>query len=210
MGMEEALDFWISQLKITGREFHPEVVKAAQAVLPRVLAYGQQDPTAAVELLAKVSSQVSISVFRQGLIPLDRNGEPIQDLQQYVLRSFFKKANHPYVTSAQRSEITGIEDSQQCSDSGTGQQRTEESAQFWELFDRLEPKMQTIFEWREFFGYPWQLVGKLIGMSGHAAEVYYTRGIERFRKELQHELHQHRRRNILVFKPVEDSSTENK
>ena len=99
---------------------------------------------------------------------------------------------------------------QQCSDSGTGQQRTEERAQFWELFDRLEPKMQTIFEWREFFGYPWQLVGKLIGMSGHAAEVYYTRGIERFRKELQQELHQHRRRNILVFKPVEDSPTENK
>ena len=53
MGMEEALDFWISQLKITGREFHPEVVKAAQAVLPRVLAYGQQDPTAAVELFGE-------------------------------------------------------------------------------------------------------------------------------------------------------------
>jgi hypothetical protein len=116
MGMEEALDFWISQLKIMGKEFHPEVVKAAQAVLPRVLAYGHQDPTAAVELLAKVSSQVSISVFRQGLIPLDKNGEPIQDLQQYVLRSFFKKATHPYVTSAQRCELRASR--ARCTDSG--------------------------------------------------------------------------------------------
>lgn len=210
MGMEEALDFWISQLKITGREFHPELVKAAQVVLPRVLAYGQQDPTAAVELLANVCSQVSISVFRQGLIPLDRNGEPIQDLQQYVLRSFFKKANHPYVTSAQRCEISGMEDTQQSSDSGAGQQKTEDHAQFWELFDRLEPKMQTIFQWREYCGYRWRLVGKLVGMSGHAAEVYYTRGIERFRKELEQELHQHRCKKILVFKPVKDSATEDK
>ena len=208
MGMEEALDFWISQLTITGREFHPDVVQAARAVLPRVLAYGQQDTTAAVELLAKVCAQVSTSVFRQGPIPLDKNGQPIQDLQQYVLRSFFKKANHPYVTSAQRCEIPGMEDDDQCSDAGVGQQKTEERAQFWELYDRLEPKMQTIFELREFFGYPWQLVGRMIGMSGHAAEVYYTRGIERFRKELLQELHQHRRGKILVFKPLEDSLTE--
>ena len=141
---------------------------------------------------------------------MDKNGEPIQDLQQYLLRSFFKKANHPYVTSAQRCEIAGLEENEQCSDSGRGQKRAEDHAQFWELFDRLEPKMQTIFEWREFFGYPWQLVGELIGMSGHAAEVYYTRGIERFRKELQQELHKKRRKNILVFKPVEGSPTESK
>jgi hypothetical protein len=64
MGMEETLEFWIAQLRAQGKELHPDVVRAAHSVLPDVVAYGHQDPIAAVELLAKVASQVSSSVFK--------------------------------------------------------------------------------------------------------------------------------------------------
>jgi DNA-directed RNA polymerase specialized sigma24 family protein len=61
----------------------------------------------------------------------------------------------------------------------------------------MEPQMRAIFVWRELFGYGWRLVGKLVGMSGHAAQVYYTRGIEKLRREPQPK----RGNNILPFKP---------
>ena len=184
MGMEETLEFWIAQLRAQGKELHPDVVRAAHSVLPDVVAYGHQDPTAAVELLAKVASQVSSSVFKGPSKP-DKNGEEIECLEQYLLRSFLKKANHPYVTIAERNEVHGIESAKDSSDEGEGVRKTEEWAQFWEVYDRMESKMQAIFVWRELCGYGWRLVGKLVGMSGHAAHVYYARGIEKLRRELQ-------------------------
>jgi hypothetical protein len=72
MGMEDALEFWIAQLRAQGKELHPDVVGAAHAVLPDVLAHGYQDPTAAVELLATVAWQVSSSVFKGRSKPLDK------------------------------------------------------------------------------------------------------------------------------------------
>jgi hypothetical protein len=197
MGMEDALEFWIAQLRTQGKELHPDVVGAAHAVLPDVLAHGYQDPTAAVELLATVAWQVSSSVFKGRSKPLDKNGKEIESLEQYLLRSFLKKANHPYVTIAERSEVPGIETAKDSSDEGEGVRKTEEWAQFWEVYDLMEPQMRAIFVWRDLFGYGWLLVGKLVGMSGHAAQVYYTRGIEKLRRELQPEPG----KNVLPFKP---------
>ena len=197
MGMDDALEFWIAQLRAQGKELHPEVVRAAYAVLPEVLAYGYQDPTAAVELLATVAWQVSSSVFKGQSKPLDKDGKEIESLEQYLLRSFLKKANHPYVTIAERNEVHGIESAKDSSDEGEGVRKTEQWTQFWEVYDRMEPKMRAIFVWRELFGHDWRLVGKFVGMSGHAAQVYYTRGIEKLRRELQLEPG----KNVLPFKP---------
>ena len=44
MGMEEALEFWLSQLKNNGKEVNPAVVRAARAVLPEVDSYGTRRP----------------------------------------------------------------------------------------------------------------------------------------------------------------------
>jgi DNA-directed RNA polymerase specialized sigma24 family protein len=185
MGMEEALEFWITQLRAIGKELEPAVVRAARAVLPEVVSYGHRDPAAAVELLARVAWQVSSSAFRGQSKPLDRNGEEIESLEQYLFRSFLKKANHPYLTAAERNEVSGLDSGKDPSDGGEGVQKTEDHAQFWEIYDRLEPKMQAIFVWREFYGYRWRFVGKLVGMSGHAAEVYYHRGIERLKNAIR-------------------------
>src|SRR5262245_20633740 len=164
MGMEEALEFWLTQLKNSGKEVNPVVVRAARAVLPEVVSCGHKDPTAAVELLAKVAWQVSSSVFKGRSIALDKNGIEIESLEHYVFRSYLKKANHPYLTVAERKEVLSLESAEDSSDRGECVQRTEDHAQFWEIFDLLEPRMQLIFRWRTAFGYDWRRAGEVIGM----------------------------------------------
>jgi hypothetical protein len=184
MRMEEALDFWISQLNSQGKKVHPLVLKAAYAVLPAAVSYGQHDPIA-VELLAKTAYEVSRFLFRNGSTPMDKHGNEIVDMNDYLFKSYKKKVPNPYLTSAESNDVINVDPNQEYSDRGTGQNETEDHAEFWELYGHMKPKMQAIFQWRQLFGYRWREVGKLVGMTGHAAGVYYRRGLQKLRKRVQ-------------------------
>ena len=94
MEHSELLAGWISHLDSTGPKIDPVVVEAAYALLPAVVYYLQGNPTEAVETLARTAFEVSKFVCRNGPPAVDKDGQQIRDMKDYLYRGYMKKASH--------------------------------------------------------------------------------------------------------------------
>jgi len=180
MEHSELLAGWISYLDSTGPKIDPLVVEAAYALLPAAVSYSQGNPTEAVETLARSAFEVSKFVFRNGLPAVDKNGQQIRDMKDYLYRGYMKKANHR-VKKRSKSDaaLVSLEVTREVSDGGSSKRVMENDVLFERLYGQMDPKLQVIFYWREIEGWHWKQVGKAIGMKPHAAKVYYLRGLQR-------------------------------
>ena len=179
MDHSELLRSWISHLDSSGPKVDPLVTEGAYAILPAAVWYSQGNPTEAVEILAKTASEVSKFVFRNGPPAVDKDGQEIRDMKDYLYRGYMKKANHRFRQESKiDAAVVSLDPTRDISDGGSSKRLMENDALFRELYSQMGPKLKVIFYWREIKGCSWRQVGKIVGMKAHAAKVYYYRGIQ--------------------------------
>ncbi len=166
-----------------GEEINPAVLAAAEEVIPSALEYGLKmlrDPA----LVANVLEEVAAAVSRQ-VASKDPPGEPlpIQNLAGYVFRAFVRRVNR--LKSKQPPLV---------SSDGDGQPRTarwvdptsslETKILLNECLAQLDFVTRDMF-WRRAQGYSWRDIGKIHGLSGHAAEVRFRSALGRAQVRLK-------------------------
>lgn len=166
-----------------GRAINPVVLAAAEEVIPSALEYGLKllrDPA----LVANALEEVAAAVSRQ-ISSKDPSGEPlpIQNLAGYVFRGFVRRVNR--LKSKELRLVSSDSD---------GQPQTERWA---DPTPDLEAKIsldqcldQFDFLTREMFcrrveGFSWAEIGKIHGLSAHAAEVRFRRALAAAKSRLR-------------------------
>src|SRR3990172_581824 len=184
MDNKKQLEEWIAYYSSRGPEIDQGVIEAAHKLLSIATAYSQGKPDEAVELLARISYNVSKFVLRDGPPAVDIKGREIRDMKDYLYRGYMKKANYFFHNSKKQVPLVELERGMDFSDNGSAKRILEETTLFEELFRLMDPKLQAIFTWREIERCSWTHVGKVVGMSSDAAKVYYSRGIQRLAKQV--------------------------
>ena len=182
MEHKNLLEGWIRHLDSSGPRIHPLVSDAAYAVLPAAVWYSQGNPTEAVEFLARTAFEVSKFVFRNGPPAVDKDGQEICDMKDYLYRGYMRKANHRFGRSSSNATLVSLDLTKEISDRGSSKRVLENEVLFEKLYSQMDPKLQVIFYWREIEGCRWKQVGEVVGMKPHAAKVYYLRGLQRLAK----------------------------
>jgi hypothetical protein len=173
------LEGWIRHLDSRGPKIDPLVAGAAFVVLPAAVWYSQGHPTEAVEVLASTAFEVSKFVFRNGPPAVDKDGQEIRDMKDYLYRGYMRKANHRFRRTRSDAALVSLHLTSEVSDGGSSKRVLENEVLFEKLYSQMDPKLQVIFYWREIEGCRWKQVGKVVGMKPHAAKVYYLRGLQR-------------------------------
>jgi len=166
-----------------GREINPAVLAAAEEVIPNALEYGLKmlrDPA----LVANVLEEVAAAVSRQ-IASKDPPGEPlpIQNLAGYVFRGFVRRVNR--LKSKQPPLVSSNSD---------GDSRTarwvdptvclETKILVDECLAQLDFVARDMF-WRRAQGFSWKDIGKLHGLTGHAAEARFRSALGRAQVRLR-------------------------
>jgi DNA-directed RNA polymerase specialized sigma24 family protein len=166
-----------------GKEINPAVLAAAEEVIPSALEYGLKmlrDPARVTNVLEEVAAAVSRQIASK-----DPPGDPlpIQNLAGYVFRGFVRRVNR--LKSKELQLVSSDSD---------GQPRTEPSAdptpdlltkisldQCLDQFDFLTREMF----YRRVEGLSWTEIGKIHGLSAHAAEVRFRRALAAAKSRLR-------------------------
>jgi hypothetical protein len=166
-----------------GKEINPAVLAAAEEVIPSALEYGLKmlrDPA----LVANVLEEVAAAVSRQ-VSSKDPPGEPlpIQNLAGYVFRGFVRRVNR--LKSKQPPLVSSDGDGQPQTVRWADPTRAlETKILVGECLAQLDFVTRDMF-WRRAQGYSWRDIGKIHGLSGHAAEVRFRSALGRAQVRLR-------------------------
>ncbi len=173
--------FRLNPVDRLGRNIDPTVLAAAEEVLPRALEHGLNllgDSAVVTNILEEVAAEVSRVVASKHApgAPM-----PIQNLAGYVFRGFVRRVNR-----LKRKELILVSE-------GDGQPPTsrwaDPSRQFETKILVDECLAQCDFVtgdmfWRRVQGLSWSEIGKIHGLSGHAAEVRFRHALRRVQARL--------------------------
>jgi DNA-directed RNA polymerase specialized sigma24 family protein len=164
-----------------GRTIDPEVLAAAEEIFPRALEHGLKllgDSAVIANALEEVAAAVTRVVSRTP------QGDPaaIKNLPGYVFRAFVRHVNR-----LRRKQLVLV------SSNGDGQASTprwaDPSRDFEtkilvdECLAQCDFVTQDMF-WRRMQGFSWAEIGKIHGLSGHAAEVRFRHALRRAQARL--------------------------
>jgi len=157
-----------------GREIDPAVLKAAQQLGKRLLAYGERmvgDPAVVADLLEESSAAVSRILRRnQG------NGTAIRDLHAYLFRVFIRRVNR---VLRHRPRLRNRDFS-----SSMDYRESLEQKLILDEFLRVCDPLTRGMLYRRIEGFSWKEIGKICGLSAHAAESRCGQALQRIRKKL--------------------------
>lgn len=165
-----------------GNHIAPAVLAAAEAILPRALEHGRKvlgdDPAVVANALEEVAAAVSRRIANK-----DGAGDatPIRNLAGYIFRAFER-----HVKRLKNKELVLVSDNDgQPLTSGW----TDASRQFETKILVDECLAKCDFATRDMFlrrvqGCTWEEIGKIHGISGHAAEVRFQNAIRGIRAQL--------------------------
>jgi DNA-directed RNA polymerase specialized sigma24 family protein len=164
----------ISPIDRHGRDIDPAVIAAAEEVYARALEHGLKllgDPAVVVDALEQVAAAVS-RLIRTEAPP----GVPaIKNLPGYVFRAFIRHINR-----LKRKQLVLVR-----SNGDAGQPRWTDPSHELDLRILLhECLAQLDFVTRDMFlrrsqGFSWSEIGKIHGLSGHAAEVRFGHALRK-------------------------------
>jgi DNA-directed RNA polymerase specialized sigma24 family protein len=170
----------ISPIDRHGRTISPEVLEVAHEIGARALRFAERqlgDSAIAASLLEEAAATVSRAIIVQS-----RNGNPrIRDLQAYLFRAFIRR-----VDRVKRKELRLLEYSNhfQQSPGSDPSHELELKLLVDELLTRCDNMARNMF-YRRMEGFSWQEIGKVYGVSAHAAEGRFDRALKRLRKALR-------------------------
>jgi DNA-directed RNA polymerase specialized sigma24 family protein len=166
-----------------GRNIDPEVLAAAEEIFPRALDHGLKllgDSAVIANVLEEVAAAVSRVVSRTKTPSGD--AVPIKNLPGYVFRAFVRHVNR-----LRRKQLVLV------SSNGDGQASTPrwtDPSQDFEmkiLVDECLAQCDFVAQdmfWRRVQGFSWAEIGKVHGLSGHAAEVRFRHALRRAQARL--------------------------
>jgi hypothetical protein len=165
-----------------GRHIDPAALAAAEAVSQRALELGIKlgvDPAVVANMLEDVAAEASLQLTWRAGVP---GAAPIRNLAGYVYRAFGRD-----VSRLKRKEMALLDDNTpRCT-----------LAQRWvDPWRQLEMKILSDeclarfdFEVRDMCSrwmtrYSWDEIGKIHGISGHAAELRFWNAVRRIKRQL--------------------------
>jgi DNA-directed RNA polymerase specialized sigma24 family protein len=165
-----------------GRQINPAVLAAAEAVFPRALEHGMNllgDPAVVANTLEEVAAIVSRVVARRD--PPDE-APCIRNLPGYVFRAFVRHVNR--LKRKELALLDAVAEGQILAQTWADPSRELETRI---LIDQC--LAQFGFEARDLFwrwraGFSWDEIGKVHGISGHAAEARFKNAVRRIKARL--------------------------
>jgi len=175
--------FRLNAVDRRGRKIDPSVLAAAEGIYSRALEHGLKllgDPAVVTTALEEIAATVSRVIKAK-----DPPGDPAQvrDLRAYMFRAFLRHVNR-----LKRKELTVV------SLSEAGQRSAppwaDPSRQFESkiLLDECLAQCDFIAQdmaWRRMQGLSWEEVGKVHGLSAHAAEARFSHALQQARERLK-------------------------
>lgn len=185
-----------------GRQIDPDVFAAAEAIFPRAFRHGTRllgDPAVVVNVLEEVAATVSERVLRSD--PAGEATSP-RNLAAYVFRAFVRHVSR--LKNKEDALLNVV-----IARNAAARKSTDPSRQFEMQILLREYLARFSFEekdmcWRRFEGRAWDEIGKLHGITGHAARERLRSAVKRVKEELAKE----RRKKSLPFGTRADQNGE--
>jgi hypothetical protein len=165
-----------------GRHIDPAALAAAEAVSQRALELGTKlgvDSAVVANMLEEVAAEASLQLTWRAEVP---EAAPIRNLSGYVFRAFGRDVNR-----LKRKEIALLDDD---TPRYTLAQRWVDPSRQLEM-KILSDECLAQFDFevgdmcsRWMARYSWDEIGKIHGISGHAAELRFWNAVRRMRKQL--------------------------
>ena len=172
-----------------GRNIDPTVLAAAEEVFPRALDHGLKllgDAAVIANALEEVAAVVSRVVART--VAARSDPVPINNLPGYIFRAFVRHVNR--LKRKQLVLVTSDDDRQVSVPRWADPSREFETKILVdECLAQCDFVAQDMF-WRRAQGFSWADIGKIHGLTAHAAEVRFRHALERAHVRLTSERRQ--------------------
>ena len=173
--------FRISPVDQFGRKIDPLVLAAAEELFPRALEHGVKvlgDPAIVTNELEEVAATVS-RVLRTKSTPGDP--EQIRNLAGYVFRAFVRRVNR---LRRRQPVMVSLAEAAQVPEWADPSRQLETKMLLDECLAQCDFVAQDM-AWRRMQGFSWEDVGKIHGLSAHAAEARFSQALQRARARLK-------------------------
>ncbi len=170
-------DFRLHSVDRHGRTIDPVVLAAAQSVVPRALKHATNllgDPAVVANALEEVAAQVSRVVEAKAAA----DAAPIRNLAGYVFRAFVRHVNR-----LKRGGLVLLNGDGVASRWADPSGQIETKILVDECLAHFDFVTRDMF-WRRLQGFTWEDIGKVHGLSGHAAEVRFNNAARRVKARL--------------------------
>jgi DNA-directed RNA polymerase specialized sigma24 family protein len=163
-----------------GRSIDPEVLNIARLIAVRVIPFAEgliKDPALATSLLEESAARVSRVVRKRAQL----KKPPIANLEAYLFRAFIRRVN-----TVKRKDVlvSTVVTSPSGSLDGTGYSEKLELKIFADEFvTRCDPVTRDLL-YRRVQGLSWKEIGKIYGISAHAAEARFSQQLNKVRRRL--------------------------
>ena len=174
-------DFRVSPVDRHGRTINPLVRDAAEQVGRRAIDHAEKlliDPALAANLLEEAAATVTRAMESERFCPQN----PVRDLPSYLFSAFLRRVNR--IKSRQLIQEDCVSAlSLGSTDSADLQQQFELKILVDEFLIKCDPVIREMF-YRRLQGFSWKEIASYYGISSHAAESRFSKGLKRTRKKL--------------------------
>jgi DNA-directed RNA polymerase specialized sigma24 family protein len=175
--------FRLNAVDRRGRKIEPAVLQAAEGIYSRALEHGLKllgDPSVIASVLEEVAATVTRLIEAR-----DPPGEPtpVRDLRAYLFRAYLRHINR-----LKRKELIAISLSEVRETSVPPWADPSREFENKILLDECLAQCDFVEQdmaWRRMQGFSWDEVGKVHGLSAHAAEARFSHALQRARKRLK-------------------------
>jgi DNA-directed RNA polymerase specialized sigma24 family protein len=166
-----------------GRQIDAAVLAAAEGIHSKAFEHGLKllgDPAVVTSALEEVAATISRLINTK-----DPPGdpEPIHDVRAYLFRAFLRHVNH-----LKRRQLTAVGLSAARKESAPRWADTSREFEHKILLDQFLAQCDFVVRdmaWRRMQGFSWDEVGKVHGLSAHAAEARFSYALQQVRQRLK-------------------------
>jgi DNA-directed RNA polymerase specialized sigma24 family protein len=172
-----AAGFRISPTDPLGRAIEPAVLDAAEEIGQRAVHYAEKlvgDPALATNLLEESAAAVSRVLRSQQA----HNNIRVHDLRAYLFRAFIRRVN-----KVRRRQLVIGERNPTPPKGSSVSSDLETQILVGEFLTRCDPVTRDMF-YRRSQGFSWKEIGRVYGISAHAAESRFSQTLQKVRRRL--------------------------
>ena len=169
--------FRINPTDPLGRAIEPAVLDAAEEIGQRAVHYAEKlvgDPALATNLLEESAAAVSRVLRSQQA----HTHVQVRDLRAYLFRAFIRRVN-----KVRRRQLVIGERKPTPPKGSSVSGDLETQILIGEFLTRCDPVTRDMF-YRRSQGFSWKEIGKVYGISAHAAESRFSQTLQRVRRRL--------------------------
>jgi DNA-directed RNA polymerase specialized sigma24 family protein len=163
-----------------GRRIDPAVLNVAEVISRRALRHAEKlliDPAVAINLLEEAAATVSRAISAKPITE-----RPIRDINSYLFLAFLRRVNKTRRRQGILLESLRIRSLDAAN--GIDPRRSLENKILIDEFLMQCGPTTPDMVWRHMAGFSWEEIGRLYGISSHAAESRVNHALQKARKRL--------------------------